>query len=460
MDIASVPLQAVGPFTNTLAFDTARLLEPEIATRLALQVVLMIGSAFFSSSETALFSLSQLDLQKLRRERHPRTNTLYRLLEQPRRLIISILCGNELINVAASANMAAILVLLYDPAKAEWINVLFMVPLLLLVGEVTPKTIAVSDPVRYSTRIVAAPLMLWVQFITPVRVAVRFIADRAATLIVGAEKAPDNLLHLDEFRTLVDEAEEEGGITPTERTLVYNLLAAGSTEIVEIMIPRTQTLFLDAAWPMHEIRERVRQYRHNRLPVFRGNRDNIVGMLHAEDLLTQVTSPGVADPELEELLHPPVGVPPTKKVDEMFQFFQSSGSQAVLVINEFGGVDGLVTAKAVLRFIFGHLAGPVAGQHLYEERDENRYAVPGDMKLADFNNLTHFGIRDPRMTTIGGVLYRRLDRLPAVGDSVQIEGISMTVLEMEGHRVARMEVKRGAAEEDRSENEEESQWKS
>ena len=431
-------------FGDTLAFDTARLLEPEIVARLVLQCFLLAGSAFFSSSETALFSLSQLDLQKLRRERDPRTNALYRLLEQPRRLIISILCGNELINVASAANMAAILVLLYGSAKAEWINIALMVPLLLLFGEVTPKTIAVSNPVRYSSRVVAAPLTIWVRLVAPLRIAVRFVADRVATLIVGQEKAPENLLHIDEFKTLVTEAEEEGGITPTERTLVYNLLAAGTTEIVEIMTPRTQTLFIDADLPMTEIVERVHQYRHNRLPVYRGHRDNIVGFLHAEDLVSYVVGQkDISALKLEDFLHSPVGAPPTKKVDEMFQFFQNNGAQAAVVINEFGGVDGLITMKAVLRFIFGHLLGPVAGQHLYEEQDENRYVVPGDMKLSDFNNLTHFSIEDPRMTTVGGVLYRHLDRLAGVGDSVQIEGIVMTVLALDGHRIAQVAVERG-----------------
>jgi len=426
---------------ETLAFDVEHLSEPEMVLRLIFQVLLMLGSAFFSSSETALFSLSQLDLQKLRRDNHRHTNTLFRLLEQPRRLIISILCGNELINVAAAANMAAILVVLYSPDKAEWINIVVMVPLLLLFGEVTPKTIAVSDPVRYSTHIVAAPLTLWVSIITPVRIVVRAVADRVATLIVGDEKAPENLLHIDLFKTLINETEEEGCINPTERTLVYNLLAAGSTEIVEIMTPRTQTLFIDASLPMPEILERVRQYRHNRLPVFRGQRDNIIGFLHAEDLLSRVAQDkALSSITLADLLRPPVGAPPTKKVDEMFEFFQSNHCQAAVVINEFGGVDGLITMKAVLRFIFANLAGPVTGQHLYQEHDENHYVVPGDMKLSDFNNLTHFSIDDPRMTTIGGVLYRHLDRLPQLGDSVNVEGYVMTVLQLDGHRIEQVEV--------------------
>ena len=140
----------------------------------------------------------------------------------------------------------------------------------------------------------------------------------------------------------------------------------------------------------------------------------------------------------EEIMHEPVVVPPTKNVDEMFDFFQAHNARAAIVLNEFGGVEGLVSMRDIIRFIFGEISENVSSQAYYEEDDENVYDVPGDMKLTDFNDLTNFGIEDPRMTTIGGVVFRHLDRLPHAGDSVIIEGYSASVLEMEGHRVARV----------------------
>ena len=141
---------------NALIIDSARLMQADMIVRLNIQVLLLVGSAFFSCSETAMFSLSRLDLQKLRTEHNRHSETIHALLDQPRRLIISILCGNELINIAAAANMTGILVRLYDVERAGPISTLIMVPLLLLFGEVTPKTIAVSNPVRISTSFVAA----------------------------------------------------------------------------------------------------------------------------------------------------------------------------------------------------------------------------------------------------------------------------------------------------------------
>jgi len=437
------------------AFDTSRLAEPDMIIRLTVQALLLIGSAFFSGSETALFSLSRLDLQKLRRERQRHSETLHALLDQPRRLIISILCGNELVNIAAAANMTAILVSLYGPERAGWISVLVMVPLLLLFGEVTPKTISVSDPVRISTGMVASPMSWWVRIVTPLVWVIRSVADRLTTLIVGEEKAAENILQLDEFRTLVEEVAKEGELNATERALIYNLLEAGDTEVVEIMTPRTRTAFLNADMTVPEMVEKFRAYQHPRVPVFRVHRDNVVGFVHAEDVLRILLDKvDLSTLQPADIMRAPVVVPLTKKVDEMFDFFQARNARAAVVLNEFGGVEGFVTMKDVLTFIFGQISGEVQGQELYEERDENSYEVPGDMKLTDFNNLTNFGIEDPRMTTIGGVAFRHLDRLPQVGDSVNLEGIIITVLEMDAHRIASVRVSCGPAGQEAADEEE------
>ena len=442
-------------FIELLKFDPALLAEPTMIVRLCLQGVLILGSAFFAGSETALFSLSRLDLHKLRREKHPRSETLHALLDQPRRLIISILCGNELVNIALTANAASILVQLYGAKQAGVMAILIMVPLLLMFGEVTPKTIAVSNPVRISAGLVAAPLNVWTRLITPVRSGLRFVADWITTLIVGQEKAAENILHLDEFRSLVEEVAKGGELDATERALIHNLLDANDTEIVEIMIPRTQTFFLEGSMKVPEMIHQCKEHRHSRVPVYLGHRDNLMGFIHAEDILRLVLD----NADLEELtpkdiMRPPVVVPLTKKVDEMFDFFQDHNVRAAVCLNEFGGVEGFITINDVLSFIFGRISGDVSGQEHYQERDENLYEVPGEMKLNDFNNLTHFGLEDPRMTTIGGVAFRHLDRLPQVGDKVTVEGIEIKILEMDNHRIAKVRVSRGTTDEDEPEESE------
>jgi putative hemolysin len=431
------------------AFDATPLHDTDMTVRFGIQVLLLVGSAFFSGSETALFSLSRLDLQRLRRVRDSQSETLHELLDQPRRLIISILCGNELVNIAAAANMTGILVALYGTERAGWISVLVMVPVLLLFGEVTPKTIAISDPVRVSAGLVAKPMAWWVRIVSPLVWLIRGVADRATTFIVGEDTAAENILQIDEFRSLVEEGEKGGEINATERALIYNLLEAGDTEVVEIMTPRTRTEFLNVEMSVPEMVKHFRAFEHPRVPVFHGHRDNLVGFVHAEDVLRLILDEAdLSALRPEDIMHPPVVVPLTKKVDEMFGFFQNKQARAAVVLNEFGGVEGMVTMKDVLSFIFGQISGRVRGQEHYRERDDNTYDIAGEMKLTDFYNLTNFSIEDPRMTTIGGVAFRHFDRLPEVGDSISVEGIAIKVLKMDGHRVSQVRVSRGGAESD------------
>jgi CBS domain containing-hemolysin-like protein len=272
------------------------------------------------------------------------------------------------------------------------------------------------------------------------------------TYIVGENTDPENILRVDEFRSMVEEVAKEGELTATERVLIHNLLDAGDTEVVEIMTPRTRIDFINATTPVEEILQRVRKVRHSRVPVFAGHRDNLIGFVHAEDVLRLLLD----DMDLrllnvDDIVHPPVVVPPTKKVDEMFEFFQTNQCRAAVVLNEFGGVDGFVTITDVLNFIFSQISGRVEGQEFHRDQDQDEYEVPGSMKLVDFNNLTNFGLEDPRMTTIAGVAFRHLDHLPRVGDVVALEDLEMRVLEMDAHRIARLQVRRVIQAVDREE---------
>lgn len=427
--------------TIQFVWDSMMAADLELVIRITFQVVLLVSSAFFSGSETALFSLSRLDLQKLRNSRNPKSDKIHELLDEPRRLIISILCGNELVNIASSANMAGILVTFYGETDAGWINILVMVPILLLVGEVTPKTFAVTFPVKFSTKLSAVLLPKWILFITPLRGAVRFIADRVTTWIVGEEVKQENILQADEFRTLVEEGAATGAIDATERVLIDNMMGASETEIISIMTPRTRINFLDADMPFQELISEFRRFHHPRVPIVRQTHDNILGFLQSEDVVRLIhKGTDLSTVKVEDILRPAHFVPPTKKVDEMFDYFQRHNTRAAIIVGEYGGVVGMLTMKDVLTSIFGEISGTVKGHEFYQEEDDNTYILPGDMRLVDVNNLTNFSLEDPMMTTIGGVAFRLYDRLPGVGESVIHEGLKFTVLSMDGLRIKTLQV--------------------
>lgn len=433
---------------DTLAID---LHDVELYVRIFLQLLFLLSSAIFSGSETALFSLSRIDLQKLRQSRHSDSESIHAMLDEPRRLIISILCGNELVNIASAVNMTAILLLVFGEQDVGWINVLIMVPLLLLIGEVTPKTIAVSFPIKFSTGISARILPRWMVLITPLREAVRVVADRITTMVVGDAVGRENILQPDELRTLLEEGEETGIIDATERVLIDNLLEASETDISRIMTPGPRILFLDAALPVPELIEQFRRFRHPRVPVYQGHWDNVIGFIHSEDILKLVRGGGdLSSVTLDMILKPAHFVPPTKKVDEMFDYFQAHNTRVAIILGEYGEVFGIVTMKDVLTFIFGEISGKMAGQEYYKEDDENSYIVPGDMRLTDFYNLTNFDIEDPVMATIGGVAFRLFDRLPEPGDQVTHDGYCFVVKQRSGLRISQLQVQRLSSSEQRA----------
>jgi len=420
----------------------------ELYVRIFFQVLFLLFSAIFSGSETALFSLSRIDLQRMRQSRHSDSETIHAMLDEPRRLIISILCGNELVNIASAANMAAILLMLFGEQDVGWINILIMVPLLLLIGEVTPKTVAVSFPLKFSTAISARILPRWMTLITPLRIAVRSVADRITTMVVGEAVDRENILQPDELRTLLEEGEETGIIDATERVLIDNLLEAAETDISRIMTAGPRIRFLDADLPVPELIDQFREFRHPRVPVYQGHWDNVIGFLHSEDILKLVRGGGdLSSVTLDMILKPAHFVPPTKKVDEMFDYFQSHNTRVAIILGEYGEVFGIVTMKDVLTFIFGEISGKMVGQEYYREHDENTYVVPGDMRLTDFYNLTNFDIEDPVMATIGGVAFRLFDRLPSPGDEVTHDGYRFLVKQRSGLRISQLLVQRMASSE-------------
>ena len=413
----------------------------ELTLRCLFQIVLLGSSAIFSGSETALFSLSRIDLQKLRQSGHKDSESIHAMLDEPRRLIISILCGNELVNIASAVNMTSILLLFFAEQNIGWINIVIMVPLLLLIGEITPKTIAVNFPVKFVSRVTAKILPRWIVFITPLREVIRFISDYITTLIVGENVDRQNILQPDEFRTLLEEGEETGIIDATERILIDNVLEASETDISRIMTPSPRILLLNAELPVPELIEQFRSLRHPRIPLYKGHWDNVIGFIHSEDILKLIRGGGEMDKvTLDMIMKPADFVPPTKKIDEMFDYFQAHNTRIAIILGEYGEVLGLITMKDVLTFIFGEISGAMEGMEYYREDDDNSYVVPGDMRLTDFYNLTNFDIDDPVMTTIGGVAFRLFDRLPAVDDFIEHEGYKFTIKEVKGLRISKIMV--------------------
>jgi CBS domain containing-hemolysin-like protein len=407
-----------------------------IWAQLVLFCVLMLLSGFFSSSETSLFSLSQVQLQQLRRDNNPRVGLIEHLLSQPRRLIVTILIGNELVNVAASViSAAAVIHMLGDENK--WVNLFVMVPILLLFGEITPKTLAIRNNVAFAT--FQSPLIdLFARIILPVRWLVREVSDVIITLIVGKERSRDNIITEDMVRSLAREALGEGALDRQEAHYIEQIFEVGDLKLDDIMTPRSQVVAFPIELSLEEMARELMRTRHSKVPVYRDNLDAIEGVLFARDLLGVDLSSG-AGPTPADLLRKAYFVPETRGVSDLLHTFRDRNLSLALTVDEYGGVTGLVTMEDLLECIFGDI--PSRSEVIKQEQVEfedlggGRYRVGGSMSLQNFNELVGTEFDDEEVETIGGILLHEFGELPAEGARIVIGEHAFTVISLDHHLI-------------------------
>ncbi len=316
-------------------------------------VLLLFLSAFFSSAETALFSISRLRLQRLSETEPGWGGRVFKLLERPTRTIVTILIGNELVNVTASVTMTSFVLYLWGPERA-WLSILFMLPLILIFGELTPKmgAFAYSETV---SRFVARPLTLFSLLITPVRAIITRVVDLCLRALgVPSALGPSGISE-NEFKTLLDVGRQEGIVEPNEHKMIERVLAFADVRVRQVMTHRSNMFCLDVNLSFGEAVERVKQAAFSRIPVYQETTDRVVGILYARDLL-QAKAEGSPPPTLSSLLHPPFFVPETKRIDTLLKEFQRRRRHMAIVVNEYGSTSGLVTLEDLLEELVGEIA--------------------------------------------------------------------------------------------------------
>ena len=314
--------------------------------------LLLFLSAFFSASETALFSLSRLRLQRLSQAEPDRGGAILRLLERPTRAIVTIQIGNELVNVVASVTMTSLVLYLWGPHNA-WLSVLLMLPLLLIFGELTPKRVAFAYAERVSY-LVARPLTFFFLLITPARIIVKRVVDFCLRVLgVPAALSPSGISE-DDFKVILDVGRQEGIVEPSEHKMIERVLAFADASVRQVMTPRDRMFCLDANLSFQKAIEQTKKATFSRIPVYHDTVDRIVGILYAKDLLQAKAEEG-PPPTLSSLLHPPFFIPETTRLDTLFKEFQRRRQHMAIVVNEYGGIAGLVTLEDLLEELVGEI---------------------------------------------------------------------------------------------------------
>jgi len=398
--------------------------------------ILLLGfSGFFSSSETAMFSLNTRHLDQMRRDKNPRIDLIEKMLSEPRRLIVTILIGNEFVNVAASVISAAMVIQVFGPENKIF-NLFIMVPILLLIGEITPKTLAIRNNVAFAT-FESKPIDLFAKGITPIRWAVRNFSEWFTTLIVGKEHSRGNIVTEDMVRTLAHEAVGEGVLDQMEAQFIDQIFELGGMTLDDILPPRAEIDFIPVDMPLSEILELRQKTRQSRFPVYREHRDNVIGILHARDLLNidQRLLEGSRE-RFVKLLRRPYFVPETKPALALFDSFRHRKRSFALTVDEYGGVTGLVTMEDLLECIFGDIPSPSDEEFKFQTLDDNRYLVDGNTPLEEINKRLKVQFAGGEMETLAGFVLHEFGELPPEGASIEIDDYRFTVKTITRNRIA------------------------
>lgn len=317
-------------------------------------LVLLIFSGFFSGSETALFSLSQIQRERIKRKSNNKGLLINKLLSRPRKLIVTILIGNDMVNIAASV-IAASLFVSFNKDYGEWIAMAVMTPLTLIFAEVVPKTLAMTYNERVSP-VICGPLNLFSKLIFPIRFVLYNISVTLAKIAGFEKQHVSTTIMEDEFRALVDQSLESGEINRAERDLIHNVFEFSDTQAFEIMTPLNEIFSLSEDMTVERAVKAVQESRFLRIPVYKNRFDNIVGILYTKDLLKiNSAKSGEDEKSIQKIYRKPFFVNENIKTDDLFHILKKKRIHIAICINKQGRVTGLLTMDDLLGELFGEI---------------------------------------------------------------------------------------------------------
>ncbi len=390
--------------------------------------------SFFASAETSLFSLSPLARLKLK-NRHPQAGErIDRLLSRPQRLLTSIIIGNEVAVIIATVLATSISLSIWGD-QGKWVAMVVMAPALLLFGEIIPKSLALRYPERWA-RLIAPPLATVLPLFTPFRVVLLNLSHTLMSLMGIKPKPKTPLLQEDDFIRMVEDSHKGGLIAPIEKELILNLMNLGETTVGQVMVPRPDIFCLPLNMKGADLIKAIKQARFSRVPVYGEDLEDIVGILHAKDLLSLSPEGGCEQSCLKKLLRPPYYVPENKRAFDLLGELQARKIRVALVVDEYGSLTGLVSVEDLLAELFGEFEEEFEeADRLLEQLAPGVYLVKSWMPLDELNDTLGLSLPGDEFDTLGGLVFNLFGELPHEGDSITYDGLKFEVVHMKGTRI-------------------------
>jgi len=401
----------------------------------ALVAVLLFFSAFFSGSEAAFFSLSRFSVLELE-SGGKRRRAIAALLREPRMLLVTILFGNLLVNIASTSAVTALAISLFGE-KGVGFAMIVMIFLILVFGEITPKSLAMKNAVTFA--VAAVPLLrLLMIALTPVRLILNGIAGIAVDRSRRIFGDSSDVYGARELATAVELGHHEGLFDRFETQLLTKLFLFSETTVREIMTPRVEVFSLDVGTGLNETIIQVRDRGFSRIPLYEGQSDQIVGLLLAKDLLRYSREERVS---LRDIMRPALFAPDSKKIRELFGELIAARQHMVMVVDEFGSFDGIATLEDILEEIFGQIRDrrePRVEEFL--RSGDNSIVAEGSMLLKDLNEIFETTLDSREVETVAGYLVEHIGKIPRGGESFIFEGFRFLVLSAEPTRINKIKI--------------------
>jgi len=396
-------------------------------------LLLIVFSAFFSGSETALMTLNRYRLRHLKNAGHPGAIRAHRLLKRPDRLIGLILLGNNFVNIFASS-LATIIALRLGGDSAIGLSAGLLTLVILIFAEVAPKTLAATQPERlaFPAAFIYGPLL---KLLYPLVWVVNAIANGILKRLgISLDDAPEQVLSQEELRTVVMEA---GAMIPKRhQQMLLSILDLGNATVEEIMIPRPEMEGIDLEEPIDEIIRGLQTSYYTRFPIYEGSIDNIIGIVHIRSAMHALATGRLTHETLREIAQEPYYIPEGTPLNQQMLNFQRRSRHMGLVVDEYGDIVGLLTLADVLEEIVGEFTtDPADNVQEVQPQEDGSYLVAGNANVRELVRAFHWDLPTDGPRTINGLILEYLETIPEPGTSLLLEGYPIEVLQTQDNAV-------------------------
>ncbi|MDO4469884.1 MAG: hemolysin family protein [Bacillota bacterium] len=402
------------------------------AIQFLILIILICLSAFFSSAETSMTTVNKIRIQALADQGDKRALTLLNVIEDSGKLLSTILIGNNIVNISASSLATTLTMRLFGNAAVS-ISTGIITLLVLIFGEITPKTLATVHAEKMALSY-AKVIRILMFILTPVIFIINKLAQGVLTLMRIDANAKGNTITEHELRTLVNVGHEEGVIESEERQMIYNVFDFGDSQAEDVMIPRIDVTFADVNSSYEDLVGLFRDEKHTRFPVFEDTTDNIIGIVNVKDLL--LTSK--EDFSVRKILREAYFTYEYKRTSELLMEMKENSVTFAVVLDEYGATSGIVTLEDLIEEIVGDIHDEYDSEEeeLREIIPNREYIALGSARLDDLDEILHLNIASDDYDSIGGYIIEQLDRFPAAGESVTTDGgIRLVVDKAERNRI-------------------------